>query len=617
MLLLTGCRSGASSDAPAASAAGGTTKPTEDWFTERAKDTGINFTHFNGMSGEQYYPEIMSPGVALLDYDNDGDLDVYLVQGAMLGNKTIKDAIYPPEGPPGDRLFRNDLVINPDGTRTLHFTDVTTESKVNITTFGMGVAVGDFDNDGFVDIYRTSLSGAVLLHNNGDRTFTDVSAKAHVANQGGWGVSAAFLDYDRDGWLDLFVGNYLIYSIAGDIDCLSVTGQHDYCPPNSYRAQPSHLYHNRGDGTFEDVTSRALIGGAYGPALGVSTADFNNDGWIDIYVGNDGQPNQLWINQKNGTFKETAFLSGTAVSGQGNSEASMGIDAGDFDDDGDEDLFITNWLAQMNVIYVNMGDGIFEDRRAATGLGPPSLARTGFGTAWFDYDNDSWLDLFTANGSVSIVEAQARAKDPFPLKMMNQLYHNLGNGRFEDVSSKAGKAFTLSEVNRGAAFGDIDNDGDVDVLVGTAAGPTRLLINNVGNKNHWLGLRLAQPVSPKPKSKADPVPPRPQGVAPPGSKSPAPLDPKGPTPPGSKSSAPIRDALGARVYVMRKSGPALMRRARSDGSYASANDPRIVVGLGSSADPVSLRVVWPDGRTEEFANVTVDRWTTVVEGSAK
>jgi len=558
------------------------------------------------MSGEQYYPEIMSPGVALLDYDNDGDLDVYLVQGAMLGNKTIKDAIYPPEGPPGDRLFRNDLVINPDGTRTLHFTDVTEQSKINIATFGMGVAVGDVDNDGFVDIYRTSLSGAVLLHNNGDGTFTDVSAKAHVADQGGWGVSAAFLDYDRDGWLDLFVGNYLIYSIAGDIDCLSVTGQHDYCPPNSYRAQPSHLYHNRGDGTFEDVTSRALLGGAYGPALGVSTADFNNDGWIDIYVGNDGQPNQLWINQKNGTFKETAFLSGTAVNGQGNSEASMGIDAGDFDDDGDEDLFITNWLAQMNVIYVNMGDGVFEDRRAATGLGPPSLARTGFGTAWFDYDNDSWLDLFTANGSVSIVEAQARAKDPFPLKMMNQLYHNLGNGRFEDVSSKAGKAFTLSEVNRGAAFGDIDNDGDVDMLVGTAAGPTRLLINNVGNKNHWLGLRLATP-----------LPPRPQGVAPTGSKSPAPSDPKGPTQSSSKSSNPIRDALGARVYVKRKSGPTLMRRARSDGSYASANDPRIVIGLASSADPVSLRLVWPDGRTEEFANVTVDRWTTGVEGSAK
>ena len=569
-LVVSGCRSGASSDAPAAAAT--TTKPAEEWFVERAKEVGIDFTHFNGMSGEQYYPEIMAPGVALLDFDNDGDLDVYLVQGAMLGKKTIKDAIYQPQGPLGDRLFRNDLVVKPDGTRTLHFTDVTAQSKIDITTYGMGVAVGDVDNDGFVDIYRTSLSGAVLLHNNGDGTFTDITAKSRAGDPGGWGVSAAFVDYDRDGWLDLFVGNYLIYSTAVDIDCLSVTGQHDYCPPNSYRAQPSHLYHNRGDGTFEDVTSRALVGGAYGPALGVSTADFDGDGWMDIYVGNDGQPNQLWINQKNGTFKETAFLAGAAVNGQGNSEASMGIDAGDFDNDGDEDLFITNWLAQMNILYVNMGGGVFEDRKAASGLGPPSLARTGFGTAWFDYDNDSWLDLFTANGSVSIVEAQARAKDPFPLKMMNQLYHNLGNGRFEEVSARAGKAFMLNEVNRGAAFGDIDNDGDVDILVGTAAGPTRLLINNIGNTNHWIGLRL---VTRK------------------------------------------RDALGARIEVLRKSGPSLWRRARSDGSYASANDPRVVVGLGASTDPVRLKVLWPDGRSEEFTNAPIDRFTTLIEGSAK
>jgi hypothetical protein len=565
ILLSASCRGDSSG---AAAAPGTTAKPAEDWFVERGKESGISFTHFNGMSGEQYYPEIMGPGVALLDYDNDGDLDVYLVQGAMLGQKTVKDATYPPQGPPGDRLYRNDLVVKPDGTRTLQFTDVTAESKINITTFGMGVAVGDVDNDGFVDIYRTSLSGAVLLHNNHDGTFSDVTAKSRAGDPGGWGVSAAFVDYDRDGWLDLFVGNYLIYSTAGDVDCLSVTGQHDYCPPNSYRAQPSRIYHNRGDGTFDDVTSLALIGGAYGPALGISTADFNGDGWIDIYVGNDGQPNQLWINQKNGTFKEMGFLSGAAVSGQGNSEASMGIDAGDFDNDGDEDIFITNWLAQMNVIYVNMGNGLFEDRRAATGLGPPSLARTGFGTAWLDYDNDSWLDLLTANGSVSIVEAQARAKDPFPLKMTNQLYHNLGNGRFEDVSARAGKAFTLSEVNRGAAFGDIDNDGDEDVLIGTAAGPTRLLINNVGNKNHWLGLRLVT-----------------YG----------------------------RDALGARVAVMRKSGPTLWRRARSDGSYASANDPRVLVGLGTSTEPVTLRILWPDGRTEDVSSVPIDRWTTIAE----
>jgi hypothetical protein len=464
--------------------------------------------------------------------------------------------------------------VKPDGTRTLHFTDVTSQSGIDVKTYGMGVVAGDADNDGFVDIYRTSLSGSVLLHNNGNGTFTDITSKAGVANPGGWGVSASFVDYDRDGWLDLYVGNYLLYSVAGDVDCLSVTGQHDYCPPNSYRAQPDRLYHNRRNGTFEDVTSRALVG-ADGPALGVSTADFDGDGWIDIYVGNDGQPNQLWINQKNGTFKDTAFLAGAAVNGQGNSEASMGIDAGDFDNDGDEDLFVTNWLAQMNILYVNIGGGVFEDRKAASGLGPPSLAKTGFGTAWFDYDNDSWLDLLTANGSVSIVEAQARANDPFPLKMLNQLYRNLGNGRFEDVSARAGQPFTLNDVSRGAAFGDIDNDGDEDVLIGVAAGPARLLINNIGNKNHWLGLRLVGP------------------------------------------ALQVRDQLGARVEVMRKSGPALWRRARSDGSYASANDPRVLVGLGTSADPVRLRVTWPDGKTEDFSEVAVDKWMTLTQGTGK
>ncbi len=238
----------------------------------------------------------------------------------------------------------------------------------------------------------------------------------------------------------------------------------------------------------------------------------------------------------------------------------------------------------MNILYVNMGGGVFEDRKAASGLGPPSLAKTGFGTAWFDYDNDSLLDLLTANGSVSIIEAQARVNDPFPLKMLNQLYRNLGNGRFEDVSAKAGKAFTLNDVSRGAAFGDIDNDGDEDVVIGTAAGPTRLLINNIGNKNHWVGLRLVGRV---------------------------------PSASVTVTAAPaLRDQIGARVEIIRKNGGPLWRRARSDGSYASANDPRVLVGLGSSIDPVRLKVSWPSGKTEEFGDLPVDRWTTVTEGIA-
>jgi enediyne biosynthesis protein E4 len=546
----------------------------ESYFVEQAAAAGIDFVHFNGMSGEYYYPEIMAPGVGLFDFDNDGDLDLYLVQSQMLGKgKTIKDALFPPKGPLKDRLYRNDLTVGADGKKTLHFTDVTEQAGINIQTYGMGVAAADVDNDGFVDIYRTGLTEGVLLHNNGNGTFTDITAKSGTANKGGWGVSAAFVDIDRDGWLDLFVGNYLLYSVEGDIDCLSVTGQHDYCPPNSYRPQPSKLYRNKGDGTFVDITKTALVGGAYGPALGVSTADFNNDGWMDIYVGNDGMPNQLWINQKNGTFKDMAFLNGAAVNGQGNSEASMGVDAGDYDNDGDEDIFITNWLAQMNILYQNQGNAVFEDRKAASGLGAPSLAKTGFGTAWLDFDNDSWLDLMTLNGSVSMIEAQARAKDPFPLKMLNQLFRNLGNGRFEDVSARGGEPFKLLDVSRGAAFGDIDNDGDEDVVVGTANGPTRLFINKVGNKNHWLGLRLI-------------------GVG-------------------------GRDMIGARVSIVRPSGPTIWRRSRSDGSYASANDPRVLVGLGTSTAPVTVRVQWPDGRMEEWADQAIDRWTTLKQGSGK
>ena len=546
-----------------------------EWFIERAQETGLDFVHFNGMSGEVYYPEIMAPGVGLLDYDNDGDLDVYVVQGQMLGpGKTLKDAIFPPRAALRDTLFRNDLMVAGDGTRTLRFTDVTEQSGIDVRSYGMGVTAGDIDNDGWVDIYRTGLDRAVMLRNNGNGTFSDITGKSGTANRDRWSVPASFVDVDRDGLLDLFVGNYLIYSIAGDIDCLSVSGQSDYCPPNSYRAQPSRLFRNRGGGAFEDVTSRALTGGAYGPALGVSTADFDGDGWLDIYVGNDGQANQLWINQRNGTFKDTAFLAGAAVNGAGNAEASMGIYAGDFDNDGDEDIFVTNWMAQMNILYVNAGGGVFDDRKAASGLGPPSLAKTGFGTAWFDYDNDGRLDLLAVNGSVSIIEALARAKDPFPLRMPNQLYRNLGNGRFEDVSAAAGKAFALSEVSRGAAFGDLDNDGDTDVVIGNAAGPLHLLVNNIGNRNHWIGLRLV----------------------------------------GGEGK---RDMIGARVGIVRADGSTLWRRARSDGSYASANDPRVLAGLGASTALPRVRVQWPDGRAEEWTDVAIDRYTILTQGTGK
>jgi hypothetical protein len=590
MLLAVACNNRSGSGANSGEVDTGSER---EWFSERAREAGLEFTHFNGMSGEFYYPEMFAPGVGLIDIDNDDDLDVYVTQGQMLGpGKTIADAVMPPRGTLNDRLFRNDLTVAADGLRTLRFTDITEASGIDMRTFGMGVAAGDFDNDGWVDIYRTGTAGGVLLRNNRNGTFADVTIASGTANAGAWGVSAAFVDYDRDGWLDLFVGNYVDYRIERDVDCLSVTGQRDYCPPQKYPAQLDRLYRNRGNGTFEDVTRRALTVGADGPALGVSTADFNGDGWIDVYVGNDGTPNQLWINQRDGTFRDTAFVAGAAVNGAGAAEASMGIDAGDFDNDGDEDLFVTNWLSQMNILYVNAGGGVFQDRKAASGLGAPSLAKTGFATAWLDYDNDGWLDLLTANGSVSTIEAQARARDPFPFRMTNQLYRNTGSGRFEDVSAQAGAPFASMEVSRGAAFGDVDNDGDTDVIIGNDAGPLELLINNIGNRSHWIGLRLVGsggPQGPPLRGDAGRI--------------------------GAPHGPPARDMLGARVQIVKGDGSTLWRRARADGSYASANDPRVLVGLGADARPLRVRVEWPDGTSEQWNDLPVDSWLMLRQGT--
>jgi hypothetical protein len=546
-----------------------------EWFSDRAEESGLQFVHFNGMSGDRTMPEILGPGVALVDYDNDGDLDVYVAQGQMLGaGKTLSQALFPPRMPLPltGRLFRNDLAVHPDGTRTLHFTDVTERSGIVASGYGMGVAAGDFDNDGFVDLYLTNFGTNQLLHNNGDGTFTDVSKKSGTAISG-WSVSAAFLDYDRDGWLDLYVGSYLRYSVETSTKCFGPAGTLDYCTPNTYQPLPGRLFHNNRDGTFTDVTAKAGIASEFGPALGVTTADFNGDGWIDLYVANDSQPNQLWINQHDGTFKNTALLSGAALTQEGKAEASMGVDAGDFDNDGDEDLFITEQTGEGHNLYVNDGSGVFDDQSSRSGLAAASLSYTGFGTAWFDYDNDGWLDLLTVNGAVQTIQALAQAHDPFPLHQRKQLFRNLGNGRFEEVTASAGAVFRLSEVGRGAAFGDLDNDGDTDIVVANNNGPLRLLINNVGNRHHWLGLRLVGP---------------------------------------SK-----RDMLGTRVEIVRKAGPTLWRRARTDGSYASANDPRVLVGLGDSAETPTVRVRWPDGRLEEWANVGIDRYVTLVERGGK
>ena len=544
-----------------------------DLFVDRATEVGLDFVHVNGASGQFYYPEILPPGVALLDYDNDGDLDAYLVQGRTLGpDPGPADALLSSPGaraPSGGRLFRNDLTGGSDGRPVLRFTDVTAASGIEAQGYGLGVAAGDVDNDGLVDLYLTHFGPPRLYGNNGDGTFTDRSAESGLVGADGFGVSAAFVDYDRDGWLDLYVGHNVDYGLENDAECPNQAGVRDYCPPQVYGGTPDRLYRNRGRGRFVDVSETALVGGRFGAALGVVTADFDGDGWTDLYVANDGSENILWMNQRDGTFRDDALASGAALSGLGVPEASMGVDAGDFDNDGDEDLFMTHLMREGNNLYVNDGAGRFADRSAPAGLGGASLAYTGWGTSWFDYDNDGWLDLLAVNGTVVMVEG--REGDSFPYDQRMKLFRNLGDGRFEDASARAGAVFGRSAVGRGAAFGDIDNDGDVDVLVGNDAGAARLLVNETGNRNHWLGLRLI----------------------------------------GTGG----RDMLGARIAVDRPGIPTLWRRAQSDGSYASANDPRVLFGLGDSAATPSVTVHWPDGRAESWPALPIDRWQTLEQGT--
>jgi len=547
------------------------------WFSDQAQAVGLDFVHFNGMSGEFYSAEVLAPGGALLDFDNDGDLDVYIVQGQMLGpGKTMDVALMPPSQamlPLTDRLYRNDLNVHPDGTRSLRFTDVTESSGLSVQSYGMGVTTGDVDNDGWIDLYRTGLGDNYLFHNNGDGTFVDVTEQTGT-NDARWSVSASFVDIDRDGWLDLFVGNYVNPRLEDSLECRNRTGERDYCGPKRYVPVPDRLYRNRGDGTFVDVTVEALPGAEYGPALGVVASDVNSDGWVDIYVANDGEPNQLWMNQGDGRFANDAWLAGAAVNRDGRAEGSMGVDAADFDGDGDDDLFMTHISTETNTLYINDGSGLFEDRTARVGLGPPSLTYTAFGTVWFDYDNDGWLDLLIANGEIMTQEALVRSNDPFPLHQPNQLFRNLGSGRFTEVTSEAGSVFRISEVSRGAAVGDVDNDGDADVLLTNNNGRTRLLVNDVGHRNQWVGLRLV----------------------------------------GEHGG---RDMLGARVGVFRADGSVLWRRARTDGTYASANDPRVLVGLGPTAAFDRIRVVWPSGRIEEWIDIDPGQWVTLIEGTGQ
>jgi enediyne biosynthesis protein E4 len=549
-------------------------------FVDRAAALGVDFVHFNGMSGQTYMVEILGAGAALLDYDNDGDLDLYLVQGGMLGpGKTLKDALHPPADarPLTDRLYRNDLIRDGKTTGALRFTDVTGQANLALADYGQGVATGDYDNDGWIDIYRTAFGHTRLLRNTGKGTFEDATARAGV-DEARWSTAATWLDFDRDGWLDLFVADYIDYPLATVHACASEAGFVDYCGPLAYKPLTHRLFRNRGDGTFEDVAKKSGIAAAAGNGLGAVAVDVNRDGWPDLYVANDQMPNFLWINRQDGTFAEEGLLGGAAVSGEGKPQASMGVSGADFDGDGDDDLLVTNLTSEGATLYVNNGQGLFNDETPRSGLGPPSLPFTSFGTLDFDYDNDGWLDLLVVSGTVKKIEAQVKAGDPLPLKQGNQLYRNSGRGRFEDSTARAGDLAKLN-VGRGAAFGDLDGDGDTDVVVTRNDGPPQVLINQLGQKNRWLGLRLVG----------------------------------GPRQP--------RDLLGARVALRLADGRVLARRARTDGSYLSASDPRVLFGLGPAGGPApaEMQVTWPDGKTERWpaSAAPEGRYTTLRQGSGQ
>ncbi|MDA8017852.1 MAG: CRTAC1 family protein [Thermoanaerobaculia bacterium] len=546
----------------------------EPVFDERAAELGLDFVHRNGMRGEYFFSEMMGPGVALADVDGDGDLDVYLVQGGPLASRSSAQL-------PTDRLFRNDLIE----TGQLAFTDVTVAAGLTLATeYGMGVAAGDFDDDGRVDLYLTNFGRNQLLRNEGidDRgqvRFRDVTDEAGAGDRR-WSVSASFSDLDRDGRLDLFVANYVDYALAIHKPCRNYTGAPDYCSPLAYGPEPDRLLRNVG-GRFERATESAGLAKTFGAGLGVVAADLDDNGWTDLYVANDQSANQMWMNQGESAgsgprFADESLLGGTGVNAEGRPEAGMGVAAGDPDGDGDVDLLVSHLVRETHTLYLNQGGGFFDDRTQDSGLAQASWDATGFGAVWLDFDSDGNLDLAVANGAVKHLEHLLRAGDPFPLHQPNQLFRNLGaqpaGPRFEDVTPRAGEAWALSEVSRGLAVGDVDNDGDPDLLVGNNNGPVRLLLNRTPRSGAWLGLRLLE------------------------------------------SSG--RDALGAHVRIDREGSRAIRRTVRTDGSYASASDPRILVTLGTG-EVTRIEVTWADGTRESFSSSMVKPgvYTTLRRGS--
>ncbi len=551
-LLAAGCKPSAPGPAgpvpspatPATNALGSaTTDPGPPWFDVVPPSSGLDFRHSTGKTGRFYLPEMETGGVGLIDYDGDGWLDIVCIDGGSLepGKPTA----------PKHRLYRN--------LGGWKFADVTASSGLVCPDgYGMGCAVGDYDGDGRPDLYVTQLGSNRLFRNNGNGTFADVTAKAGVAVNS-MSTGAAFVDYDGDGHLDLVVVNYVRWTPSAEMECYSSGGRRDYCSPLNYHAPaPTVLFHNRGDGTFEDATVAAGLSKSYGNGFGIATGDFDHDGRVDLYLANDAMPNQLWLNQGNGRFLEDASLRGCALNALGVPRAGMGVVAVDLLQRGWLDLFVTHLAGEGNGLFLNQ-NGNFLDSVTPDGPMAGSLPNTGFGLAFADFDNDGELDLYVANGRVRLGTDQPDPADPYA--EASTLRRGLGGGRFAEVP-RAGLANQLLATSRGLAAGDLDNDGAVDLVVVNRDGPVRVLRNRAAAGKHWLGLRL--------------------------------LDPAG----HETRNAVVRVEAGGRI---------LWRQDQPNQGYCSSHDPRVHFGLGHAAGAAHAWVRWADGKSEDFGPLAADR----------